>query len=414
VPPARRRCRLLLKYEAGDRALHYLQTVSRLSPLARRHGFDLLIALGAIAAALEVAVRDDPGDEPTTAVWFAAPAVAIVILTLLARRRFPFAAPASFWLLSAALSFVDGRLIAFPVTVYLVGLAAAYLLGSLGDAMQARRGLLIVLASAATIIYNLPGHTAGDVILIPSVFALGWLGGLAFRERDVQAAEAEDRAMQAEREREAAARIAVAEERARIARELHDIVAHALSVMVLQVGAVRHKLPDALSEDRVALEDVERTGRTALTEMRRLLGAMRERGDGAELEPQPGLDNLDALVKSVRSTGLPVRLRVEGDPLPLPRALDLSAYRIIQEGLTNVLKHAGASHAQVLVRHCTDSVQLEIRDDGRGPGEGNGLGHGLVGIRERVKLYGGDMTAGPANDGGFVLSASLRLKDTQR
>jgi signal transduction histidine kinase len=387
------------------RGLHYGQIVKRL---------DLLVVLGAAAAALEVVLRDDPGDEPTTAVWFAAPAVAIVILTLLARRRFPFAAPASFWLLSAALSFVDGRLIAFPVTVYLVGIAAAYLLGSLGDAAQARRGFLVVVASGVTIIYNLPGHSAGDLILIPSVFALGWLGGFAFRQRDVQAAEAEERAMQAEREREAAARLAVAEERARIARELHDIVAHALSVMVLQVGAVRHKLPDALGEDREALEDVERAGRTALTEMRRLLGAMRERGHEAELEPQPGLDNLDALVRRVRSAGLPVRLRVEGDPLPLPRALDLSAYRIVQEGLTNVLKHARASHAEVLVQHGTDALQLEIRDDGGGPGDGNGLGHGLVGIRERVKLYGGEMTAGPANGGGFVLRASLRLTDAPR
>jgi signal transduction histidine kinase len=414
VPRARRRFQLLLRYEAGDGALLYLQTVSRLSPLARRHGFDLLIVVGALAAALEVVLRDDPGNEPTTSAWFAAPAVAIVVLTLLARRRYPFAAPASFWLLCAALSFVDGRLIGFVVTVYLFGLAAAYLLGSLGDAVRGREGLLIVLASAAIIVYNLPDPSTGDLILIPSVFALGWLGGFAFRERDVQAAEAEERAAQAEREREAAARLAVAEERARIARELHDIVAHALSVMVLQVGAVRHKLPDTLGEDREALEDVERAGRTALTEMRRLLGAMRERGHEAELEPQPGLDNLGALVDRVRSAGLPVRLRVEGQPLALPRALDLSAYRIVQEGLTNVLKHADASHAEVMVRHRTDALQLEVRDDGRGPAGGDGLGHGLVGIRERVKLYGGEMTAGPANGGGFVLSASLRLTDGPR
>jgi signal transduction histidine kinase len=388
--------------------------VKRLAPLARRHGFDLLIVLAAVVAALEVALRHDPADEPTTTAWFAAPAVAIVVLTLLARRRFPFGAPASFWLLCAALSFVDGRLIVFPVTVYLVGLAAAYLLGSLADAVRGREGLLIVVASAAVIVYNSPNRTTGDLILIPSVFALGWLGGFAFRERDVQAAAAEERAIEAERQREAAARLAVAEERARIARELHDIVAHALSVMVLQVGAVRHKLPELPDEDREALADVERTGRTALAEMRRLLGAMRERGRAAELEPQPGLDNLDALVQRVRSAGLRVGLHVEGEPRPLPRALDLSAYRIVQEGLTNVLKHAGASHAEVVVRHRPDALQLEVRDDGRGPANSDGLGHGLVGIRERVKLYGGDMTAGPANGGGFVLSASLRLTDARR
>jgi signal transduction histidine kinase len=388
--------------------------VSRLAPLARRHGFDLLVALGAAVAALEVALRNDPGNEPTSSTWFAAPAVAVVILTLLGRRRFPFGAPASFWLLAAGISFVDGRLIPFPVTVYLAGLAAAYLLGSLADVNRGREGLLVVVGSAAIIIYNLPGHSTGDLILIPAVFALGWLGGFAFRKRDVQATEAEERAVQAEREREAAARLAVAEERARIARELHDIVAHALSVMVLQVGAVRHKLPELPDEDREALEDVERAGRTALREMRRLLGAMRDRGDEAELEPQPGLENLNALVARVRTAGLPVRVDVEGDPVPLPRALDLSAYRIVQEGLTNVLKHAGASHAEVVVRHGPDALRLEIRDDGHGPARTDGLGHGLVGIRERVKLYDGEMTAGPANGGGFVLSASLRLTDERR
>jgi signal transduction histidine kinase len=388
--------------------------VSRLAPLARRHGFDLLVALGAVVAALEVAVRNDTDNAPTSSTWFAAPAVAVVILTLLARRRFPFGSPASFWLLAAGISFVDGRLIPFPVTVYLAGLAAAYLLGSLADANRGREGLLVVVGSAAIIIYNLPDHTTGDLILIPAVFALGWLGGFAFRKRDVQATEAEERAVQAEREREAAARLAVAEERARIARELHDIVAHALSVMVLQIGAVRHKLPELPDEDKKALEDVERAGRTALTEMRRLLGAMRDRGDEAELEPQPGLENLDALVARVRSAGLPVRLDVEGDPVPLPRALDLSAYRIVQEGLTNVLKHAEASHAEVLVRHSPEALRLEVRDDGHGPAHSDGLGHGLVGIRERVKLYDGEMRAGPANGGGFVLSASLRLTEARR
>jgi signal transduction histidine kinase len=388
--------------------------VSRLAPFARRHGFDLLIAVGALSATLEVALRDDPENEPTSSLWFAAPAVALVILTLLGRRRFPFGSPASFWLVAAGFSFVDGRLIAFPVTVYLFGLAAAYLLGSLADAKRGREGLLVVVGSAALVVYNLPDHSTGDLILIPAVFGLGWLGGFAFRERDVQAAEAEERAAQAEREREAAARIAVAEERARIARELHDIVAHALSVMVLQVGAVRHKLTGLPDEDKEALEDVERTGRTALAEMRRLLGAMRDRSAGAELEPQPGLENLGALVARVRSAGLPVRLDVEGDPVALPRALDLSAYRIVQEGLTNVLKHADATHAEVLVRHGPDALRVEVRDDGHGPARSDGLGHGLVGVRERVKLYGGEMTAGPANGGGFVLSASLRLTDERR
>ena len=151
------------------------------------------------------------------------------------------------------------------------------------------------------------------------------------------------RATQAERERDAATRIAVAEEHARIARELHDIVAHAVSVMVLQVGAVRHKLPDALAEDRDALTSVEQAGRTALAEMRRLLAAMRRDGDDVDLMPQPGLDGLGSLLEEIGRAGLPVRLHVDGEPFPLPAALDLSAYRIVQEGLTNALKHARAS-----------------------------------------------------------------------
>ena len=204
-------------------------------------------------------------------------------------------------------------------------------------------------------------------------------------------------------------RIAVAEERARIARELHDIVAHAVSVMVLQVGAVRHKLPAELAEGVDALKDVEQAGRTALTEMRRLLGAMRRAGDDVELAPQPGLQSLDVLTKEVGRAGLPVRLHVEGETFPLPPAIDLSAYRIVQEGLTNALKHARASKADVTVRYQPDELQIEVRDDGEGGSTGDGLGHGLVGIRERVKIYGGDMTAGAASGGGFVLRARLPL-----
>jgi signal transduction histidine kinase len=141
--------------------------------------------------------------------------------------------------------------------------------------------------------------------------------------------------------------------------------------------------------------------------MRRLLGAMRRDGDGVELGPQPSLDNLDSLVEEVGRAGLPVRLHVEGDPFPLPRAIDLSVYRIAQEGLTNALKHARASHADVTVHYWPEEVKIEVRDDGVGSSTSDGLGHGLVGIRERVKIYGGEMTSGAAPEGGFVLSARL-------
>jgi signal transduction histidine kinase len=385
--------------------------VSRFGYVARTYGFDALIALLTIAAAIELAVRRDSPDAPRTTLWFCMPAIAIMVLPLFARRRFPFAAPAAYWLLAVGLSFVDGRLVSFMTSVFVLGMASSFLLGNLRDALKARVGLAVVLGGAAAVVYNIPEHSASELVFIPMVFGISWLAGFVLRERAEQAEAAEVRATHAEREREAAARVAVAEERARIARELHDIVAHAVSVMVLQVGAVRHKMPDTLEEDAEALRGVEQTGRTALTEMRRLLGAMRPDGDEPELAPQPGLDRLETLVDEVGRAGLRVRVHVEGDRVPLPRAIDLSAYRIVQEGLTNVLKHARASHADLTLRYGPDELQLEVRDDGEGAARSDGLGHGLVGIRERVKIFGGEMTADSATEGGFVLRARLPLGD---
>ena len=381
----------------------------RLGLFLRRYGFDLAIVIAAVEIGLEVALRQDDPRAPSTTLWVAVPAIALLVLPLLARRRFPFAAPACVWLIAAALSFLDGRLVVFTVTASVAGMAASFLLGNLRDLTQARIGLAVVLAGSAIVIYNNPDHAAGELVFVPVLFAIGWLAGFALRERAAQAEAAEERAVHAERERESAARIAVAEERARIARELHDIVAHSVSVMVLQVGAVRHRLPKTLEEDRDALTGVERAGRAALAEMRQLLGAMREDGQEADLTPQPGLDDLDSLLEEVGRAGLPVRLHVDGESFPLPRAIDLSAYRIVQEGLTNALKHARASRADVVVRYRADEVELEIRDDGQGVSTTDGLGHGLVGVRERVKIYGGEMTTGTAPDGGFVLSTRLPL-----
>jgi signal transduction histidine kinase len=183
--------------------------------------------------------------------------------------------------------------------------------------------------------------------------------------------------------------------------------------MVLQVGAVRHRLPETLGDDANALRDVEQAGRTALAEMRRLLGAMRHDGQDVELAPQPSLHDLDALTEKVRRAGLPVRLHVEGDAFPLPRGIDLSAYRIVQEGLTNALKHASASHADVTVRYRPEGLQIDVRDNGVGTTTSDGLGHGLIGIRERVKIYGGKVTAGPVPTGGFILSARLPVDRDQ-
>ena len=286
---------------------------------------------------------------------------------------------------------------------------AAFLLGNLRDLRRAGLGLAIVVGAAATLVYNIPGVSVDQLVFIPVDFAVAWVAGLAVRARVEQAEVAESHATQAEQERDAATRVAVAEERARIARELHDIVAHAVSVMVLQVGAVRHQLPDAMAEDRDALRSVEQAGRGALAEMRRLLSVMRRDGDGVELAPQPGLDGLDSLVQEIGRAGLPVELHLEGERFPLPPGIDLSAYRIVQEGLTNALKHARASHAEVTVRYAPDEVGIEVRDDGTGATPSDGYGHGLIGIRERVRLYGGEMTAGRTNGGGFTLSTRLPL-----
>jgi signal transduction histidine kinase len=380
--------------------------VSRLWSLTRRYGFEFLVLVTALGSALGVALSHS-ADAPHTTRWFAVPATALIILPLLGRRRFPFAAPLATWLLGPVFSFVDGRLVPFSPSISVAGLAGAFLLGNRRSNLESGLGLALIVGGAATIVYHDPTHGSAELVFVPLLFAVGWLAGFALRERAEQAEAAEVRANQAERERDAAARIAVAEERARIARELHDIVAHAVSVMVLQVGAVRHKLPDALAEDRDALTGVEQAGRTALTQMRRLLAAMREDGDEAELAPQPGLDGLESLAAEVGRAGLSVRVHVDGEPFPLPRAVDLSAYRIVQEGLTNALKHAHASAADVTVRYRPDELQLEVRDDGVGTATSDGLGHGLVGIRERVKIYGGEMSAGTANGGGFVLRTRL-------
>jgi len=394
--------------------------VSRLGYLARTYWFDAVIVLLVAEACLEVTVRRGASNAPTATLWFCIPAIAGISVLLIARHRFPFGGPATYWLLAAAFSFVDGRLVTFSTSVFVLGMAAAFLLGNLSDALKARMGLAVVVGSAAIIVYNAPSHSAGEQIFIPLLFGICWLGGFALHERVEQAEAAELRAAEAEREREMAARIAVAEERARIARELHDVVAHSVSVMVLQVGAVRHGLPLSLAEDKDALRHVEQTGRSALSEMRRLLGAMRSDGDGVDLAPQPGVDSLRTLLAEVGRAGLPVDLHVDGEQFPLPRAIDLSAYRIVQEGLTNALKHAHASHADVTLGYEPDELRIEVRDDGRGSstsdghgqghGHGHGHGHGLVGVRERVKIYGGEMTATTAPEGGFVLRARLPIE----
>ena len=225
------------------------------------------------------------------------------------------------------------------------------------------------------------------------------------RARELAAQEAR---LQAERIADAAER-AVAEERQRIARELHDVVAHSVSVMTVQAGAVRRLLLPEQEKERLALEAVEATGREALTEMRRLVGLLRKEGAMPEFAPQPSMRAVDVLVGTVREAGLPVELAVEGEPTELPPGVDLSAYRVIQEALTNALKYAGPANAWVTVRWKEGELELEIANDGRSEPGGDGAGHGLDGLRERVALVGGSIESGPRDGGGFVVKAHLPL-----
>ena len=217
-------------------------------------------------------------------------------------------------------------------------------------------------------------------------------------------------AQQPELDPVAAADRAVAEERRRIARELHDVVAHSVSVMTVQAGAVRRLLRPDQERERQALEVIEATGREALTEMRRLVGLLREQGAMPEFAPQPSMRTVDVLVGTVREAGLPVEIEIEGEPRELPPGVDLSAYRIIQEALTNALRYAGPAHAWVTVRWKDRELELEISNDGRSEPGREGVGHGLAGLRERVALVGGSIESGPRSGGGYVVRAHLPLR----
>jgi signal transduction histidine kinase len=241
----------------------------------------------------------------------------------------------------------------------------------------------------------------GDVALA----VLPMLAGLYVRQQRLRRAALERLAEQLAREREERARTAVAEERTRIARELHDEVAHAMSVIAVQADAAEGALardPALVQKPLVAIRD---TARAALADMRSVLGALR--GDEhADLTPGPGLARAPELVEHTRISGLDIGFRVEGEPAPLPPALDLAAYRVLQEGLTNVRKHAGAAHVDVLLRYDPGAVTVAIEDDGDGSGTGGGSGRGLAGIRERVELFGGEFAAGPG-ERGFALCVRL-------
>ncbi len=245
---------------------------------------------------------------------------------------------------------------------------------------------------------------AGDVAL----FAVPFLLGLALRQQRLRAEALEQLAAQLEREREERARTAVAEERTRIARELHDEVAHAMSVIAVQADAAEGALGSDPALVQRPLVAIRETARDALADMRRVLGALRPPG-GAAVAPEPGLARAGALVEQARAAGLEVELRIEGEPMPLPPPLDLAAYRVLQEGLTNVRRHAAADRVEVVLRYGPDAIAVEVTDDGDGSGgPGGTAGRGLAGIRERVALLGGEFVAGPRTR-GFALRVTLPL-----
>ena len=381
---------------------------TRLWSLARRYWFDALLLAG-MGIGLTVVTQNQHKGGSNGPLWFDVLAVLAIVLPLFTRRRFPFGAPVAVGIALAASSFVDDRFVPNDFPTFLVGLAAVFVIATRRERSQAVAGLAIGIGATAVVAHNDPLGGVGNFVFVSLIVGVVWAVGFTLGRKLGEAAEARARADRAEREREDQARLAVAEERARIARELHDVVGHAVSVMTVQAAGVRMLLKPELEREREALQVIEQTGREALAEMRRMVGVLRSLDEAPALAPQPGLEQVDKLVEQARNAGLPVELRIEGEPVELPAGVDLTAYRIVQEGLTNATKHSKAEHAEVLVRYDNGHVEVTIRDDGPGGGGGDSGGHGLVGMRERVSVYGGELEVGPRPEGGFALRARLPI-----
>jgi signal transduction histidine kinase len=295
--------------------------------------------------------------------------------------------------------------------------AALVIVYSAGAQSDIRKALLAAAITAAGVtVYFTTDRSDPSAMAAMSTFATyaaAWGLGVYARSRRAYTDVVEERARLLEREREHRAREAVAGERVRIARELHDVVGHALNLIVIQSGGAQRVLQSRPEAARAALAAIESTGREALTDMERMLGILRESDDADGLSPQPGLGLVDALASHVTQAGLPVEVTVEGTAAALPPSVDLTAYRIIQEALTNALKHASASHARVAIRHRPESIELEITDDGSGSADGRSAprerGRGLIGMQERVGMFGGVLEAAPRAEGGFRVHVRLPI-----
>jgi signal transduction histidine kinase len=366
-----------------------------------------LVIVGVLLGAAELAIAVGSS---------AGPALALYLLPLgwtlpfLVRRRFPSVVALTVLAVLALESFVSQE--ATESQVVLVAVVLAF--WTAGTVPDRGRALVVGIAGVLlglVIVAQNPGPiTASDVAFVAIVSTLPFLAGLVIRTRERHADELRRRTAALERDREERARAAVEEERTRIARELHDVVGHAVGVMTVQAGAARLLLEREPDQARQSLLAVEDAGRQALAEMRRLLAVLRTDDGAHELVPQPGLSDLAELVTQERDAGLAIDLVVEGEERYLPPGLDLAVYRIVQEALTNVRKHAGNAAVVVRVRYESTSITVEVDDDGApvAVGETDG-GHGLIGMRERVTLYGGELMAGPRPGGGFRVHASLPL-----
>jgi signal transduction histidine kinase len=380
-------------------------SLRRLRPSLR----DGLLALALVAVGLV-----ETASEHLHPSWASVPMFVVLMGALAWRRRAPFAVVLlgfAATLLAAAAGVSQHK----PFSPILAIFVALYSLALYAPPRRALLGLLYaagcVYLQIALAMHHGESYGGTDFGFIAVLLLAPWLVGKAMRGRVAHMGVLQLRAEKAEREREQRAREAAREERARIARELHDVIAHSVSVMVVQAGAAEEVLrqaPERALEPILAVQD---TGRAALAEMARLLGMLRRDGEELGLAPQPGLDDLETLAEQTTQAGLPVELRVQGVPRPLPLGVDLSAYRIIQEALTNTRKHAGDTRATVRIRYGADELELEVSDDGRGGENGVGGGHGLVGMRERVALFGGQLEAGPRPEGGFRIQARIPTRE---
>jgi signal transduction histidine kinase len=360
----------------------------------RRH--PLLVDLALVALLLPPTIVAAARHTPTTAALLLGVAET---LPLVLRRRRPLAVLIIVTAVGAVIAAMGIWFLPLQLGV------ALYTLAATSEARVARTAGIVSIAAMTAALAGGGGLNFGDDAARVVFMVAAWLLGESIRSRRAYVREIEEKAERLERERETEARRAVAEEQARIGRELHDVVAHALSVIVVQAGAAEEVFELEPRRARESIRAIEAAARSALGDLRGLLRTVHE---DASYEPQPGLGSIDRLVEQVRATGLEVSLAIEGAARPLPWSVDLSAYRIVQEALTNTLKHAGAAHATVHLRY-GEQLGLEIRDDGRGDTNGAGAGTGLIGMRERVAMLGGTVKTGSLPEGGYLVSARIPI-----